>query len=140
MFSVRATACSDPATRVFPGHDYKGNSESRIGQRSKPTPPAEAGSAEFVAMMREPNSCRTDAPDRSGQTNMSGGITVEQLLSEARPTVPLMSLAELHDQLARGANDLTVRCSRNDARKGPFLVHLARGQLELRINDLSSLT
>ena len=123
----------DPATRVFPGHDYKGNSESTIGQEIETNPRLQKRDRqEFVAMMRELNLAAPTHLTEALRTNMSGGITVEQLLSEAAHTVPFMSLAELHDQLARGANDLTVLDVRErDAfEKGhiPGARHLARGQ------------
>ena len=131
----------DPATRVFPGHDYKGNSESTIGREIETNPRLQKRDRqEFVAMMRELNLAAPTHLTEALRTNMSGGITVEQLLSEAAHTVPFMSLAELHEQLARGTNDLIVLDVRErDAfQKGhiPGARHLARGQLELRINDL----
>ena len=131
----------DRATRVFPAHDYKGNTESTIGAEIDTNPRLQkSGREEFVAMMRELNLAAPTHLTEALRTNMSGGVTVEQLLLEAAHTVPFMSLAELQGQLANGANDLIVLDvrEREAFENGhiPGARHLARGQLELRVNDV----
>ena len=73
------------------------------------------------------------------RTNMSGGKTVAQLLSEAAAVVPFMSLAELRERIATHSLRLTVLDVREqmDFEKGhiPGARHLPRGQLELRVNN-----
>jgi rhodanese-related sulfurtransferase len=73
------------------------------------------------------------------RTNMSGGKTVAQMLSEAAAVVPFMSLGELNLRLASGAKDLVLLDVRErDAfEEGhiPGARLLPRGQLELRVNQ-----
>jgi rhodanese-related sulfurtransferase len=73
------------------------------------------------------------------RTNMTGGKTVAQMLSEAAATVPFMSLGELSTRLACGRDDLIVLDVRErDAfEEGhiPGARLLPRGQLELRVNE-----
>jgi rhodanese-related sulfurtransferase len=70
---------------------------------------------------------------------MSGGKTVEQLLSEASAHVPFVSMAELAERVNR--NDLgliLLDVREKDAfAEGhiPGARHLPRGQLELRVNS-----
>ena len=131
----------DRAVRVFPAHDYHGRTESTIGDEIDNNPRLQKSDrAEFIAMMRELNLAAPDHLTEALRTNMSGGITVEQLLLNAAHTVPFMSLEELQLQLSKRANDfivLDVR-ERDAFEKGhiPDSVHLARGQLELRVNEL----
>jgi glyoxylase-like metal-dependent hydrolase (beta-lactamase superfamily II) len=131
----------DRATRVFPAHDYKGNSESTIGDEIDTNPRLQKKDrADFVAMMRELNLAAPTHLTEALRTNMSGGVTVEQLLLEAAHTVPFMALAELQGQLANGANDLIVLDvrEREAFENGhiPGAKHLPRGQLELRVNEV----
>ncbi len=131
----------DRAVRVFPAHDYHGQRESTIGDEIDKNPRLQKSDrAEFITMMRELNLAAPDHLTEALRTNMSGGITVEQLLVNAAHTVPFMSLEELQLQLSKQANDfivLDVR-ERDAFEKGHIsdAVHLARGQLELRVNDL----
>ncbi|HWC62626.1 MAG TPA: rhodanese-like domain-containing protein, partial [Rhizomicrobium sp.] len=72
------------------------------------------------------------------RTNMSGGKTVAQLLSDASARVPFIAMAELAERV--GKNDLglvLVDVREKDAyAEGhiPGAKHLPRGQLELRVN------
>lgn len=131
----------DRSVRVFPGHDYHDRTESTIGDEIDKNPRLQKSDrTEFVTMMRELNLAAPDHLTEALRTNMSGGITVEQLLVNAAHTVPFMSLEELQLQLSKRANDfivLDVR-ERDAFEKGhiPDAIHLARGQLELRVNEL----
>jgi rhodanese-related sulfurtransferase len=73
------------------------------------------------------------------RTNMSGGKTVAEMLSEAAAAVPFMSLAELKSCLDSRKNELIVLDVRErDAfEEGhiPGAQLLPRGQLELRVNE-----
>jgi rhodanese-related sulfurtransferase len=73
------------------------------------------------------------------RTNMSGGKTVAQMLSEAAATVPFMSFAELKARLESPKDDLTVLDVRErdafEAGHIPGAKLLPRGQLELRVNE-----
>jgi len=118
----------DPALLVYPAHDYKGRKNSTIGDR-----------AEFVAMMNELNLAAPTHLTEALRTNMSGGKTVEQLLSEASARVPFISMDELAERVNR--NDLgliLLDVREKDAfAEGhiPGARHLPRGQLELRVNS-----
>ena len=70
---------------------------------------------------------------------MSGGKTVEQLLSEASAHVPFVSMAELAERVNRNDLGLILLDVREkdafDAGHIPGARHLPRGQLELRVNE-----
>jgi rhodanese-related sulfurtransferase len=129
----------DPALKVYPAHDYKGRSHSTIGDEIAGNPRLQKRDrAEFIAMMNQLN---LDAPTHLTEalrTNMSGGKTVAQLLSEASARVPFVSLAELAERVTR--NDLgliLLDVREKEAFAGghiPGAQHLPRGQLELRVN------
>jgi len=129
----------DPALLVYPAHDYKGRSHSTIGDEIANNPRLQKRErADFIAMMKQLN---LDAPTHLTEalrTNMSGGKTVEQLLSEASAQVPFVSMAELAERVNRndlGLILLDVR-EKEEFSKGhiPGARHLPRGQLELRVN------
>ncbi len=129
----------DPALKVYPAHDYKGRGHSTIGAEMESNPRLQKRErAEFVEMMQKLN---LDAPTHLTEalrTNMSGGKTVAQLLSDAAAQVPFVSMAELAERV--GKNDLglvLLDVREKDAYAGghiPGAQHLPRGQLELRVN------
>ena len=130
----------DPALLVYPAHDYKGRGHSTIGDEIAANPRLQKRErADFITMMKQLN---LDAPTHLTEalrTNMSGGKTVEQLLSEASAHVPFVSMAELAERVNR--NDLgliLLDVREKDAfAEGhiPGARHLPRGQLELRVNS-----
>jgi rhodanese-related sulfurtransferase len=129
----------DPALKVYPAHDYKGRSHSSIADEIAANPRLQKRErAEFVAMM---NALNLEAPTHLTEalrTNMSGGRTVAQLLSDAASQVPFISMAELAERV--GKNDLglvLLDVREKDAFAAghiPGAQHLPRGQLELRVN------
>jgi rhodanese-related sulfurtransferase len=129
----------DPALKVYPAHDYKGRGHSTIGAEIESNPRLQKRDrAEFVEMMQKLN---LDAPTHLTEalrTNMSGGKTVAQLLSDAAAHVPFVSMAELAERV--GKNDLglvLLDVREKEAYAGghiPGAQHLPRGQLELRVN------
>jgi rhodanese-related sulfurtransferase len=126
---------------VYPAHDYKGNEVSTIGAEIDGNPRLQkADKKAFVAMMRELNLAAPTHLTEALRTNMSGGVTVEQLLAEAAESVPFMALDELNAQLKRKANDIVVLDVREESAFAaghiPGARHLPRGQLELRVNDV----
>lgn len=128
-------------TLVFPAHDYKGRESSTIGQERSNNPRlAMTEQTAFVTMM---NSLNLSAPTHLTEalrTNMSGGKTVRQLLGEAGAKVPFMAMDELLRRLDLRANDFVILDVREKdafaAGHVPGAVHLPRGQLELRINEV----
>src|SRR5262249_28844022 len=130
----------DPTLKVYPAHDYKGRSHSTIGDELAENPRLQKHDrAAFVAMMQELNLSAPTHITEALRTNMSGGKTITQLLSEASAAVPFMSLSELNARLAAPARDLIVLDVREKdafaAGHIPSARHLPRGQLELRVND-----
>jgi glyoxylase-like metal-dependent hydrolase (beta-lactamase superfamily II)/rhodanese-related sulfurtransferase len=129
----------DPATLVFPAHDYKGRSHTTIGAEIADNPRLQKRErADFVAMMRELNLAAPTHLTEALRTNMSGGKTVDQMLAEASAAVPFIGLDELERRIAGRPNDLLVLDVREEAAylagHIPGARHLPRGQLELRVN------
>ncbi len=129
----------DPALQVFPGHDYKNQGPSTIGREIAENPRLQKRDrAEFVAMMNHLNIAMPTHLTEALRTNMTGGKTVAQLLSEAAAKVPFVSLDELKRRLDKPVN-LVLDVREKDAFAAahvPGAKHLPRGQLELRINDV----
>ena len=129
-----------PETEVYPAHDYKGRGHSTIGAEISDNPRLQkTGRTEFVAMMQALDLAAPTHLTEALRTNMSGGKTVAQMLSEAAAKVPFMSLAELNSRLGGNSRDLVILDIREkdafDAGHVPGAVHLPRGQLELRVNS-----
>jgi rhodanese-related sulfurtransferase len=129
----------DPKLLVYPAHDYKGRSHSTIGAEIDSNPrlkQRERGA--FVEMMRQLNLEAPTHLTEALRTNMSGGKTVAQLLSDAGAMVPFVSMEELAERVKK--NDLgliLLDVREKDAFAAghiPGAQHLPRGQLELRIN------
>jgi glyoxylase-like metal-dependent hydrolase (beta-lactamase superfamily II)/rhodanese-related sulfurtransferase len=130
----------DPELLVYPAHDYKGRSHSTIGAEIAENPRLQKRErGEFVQMMRELNLAAPTHLTEALRTNMTGGKTVSQLLSEAAATVPHIGLTELNRRLQNRSNDILVLDVREEGafKSGhiPGAKHLPRGQLELRVND-----
>jgi len=129
----------DGALMVYPAHDYKNRTHSTIAAEIEGNPRLQKRDrADFVAMMKQLN---LDAPTHLTEalrTNMSGGKTVAQLLSDAASTVPFISMAELAERVGRNDLGLVLLDVREkDAYAAghiPGAQHLPRGQLELRVN------
>src|SRR5665213_3022242 len=99
----------DPATTVYPAHDYQGRSHTTIGDEIANNPRLQLHERKaFTDMMRNLNLCAPTHLTEALRTNMSGGKTVMQLLSQAAAHVPFMSLTELQSRLAGRANDFMV--------------------------------
>jgi len=130
----------DPALKVFPAHEYKGRSHSTIGQELAENPRLQKRDrGEFIDMMQNLNLTMPTHVTEALRTNMSGGKTVAQMLSEAAASVAFMSLAELRTYIESHRNDLIVLDVRErdafEAGHIPGARLLPRGQLELRVND-----
>jgi rhodanese-related sulfurtransferase len=93
----------------------------------------------FIEMMQNLNLTMPTHVTEALRTNMTGGKTVAQMLSEAASIVPFMSLQELNSYLELRRNDLILLDVRErDAfEEGhvPGARLLPRGQLELRVNQ-----
>jgi glyoxylase-like metal-dependent hydrolase (beta-lactamase superfamily II)/rhodanese-related sulfurtransferase len=130
----------DPATKVFPAHEYKGRTHTTIGQELAANPrlqQRERGA--FIEMMQNLNLTMPTHITEALRTNMTGGKTVAQMLAEAAAIVPFMSLAELKGCIESDRCDFLVLDVRErDAFMEGHIQgaqHLPRGQLELRVNQ-----
>jgi glyoxylase-like metal-dependent hydrolase (beta-lactamase superfamily II)/rhodanese-related sulfurtransferase len=130
----------DPALKVFPAHEYKGRAHSTIGQELAENPRLQKRDRDqFMEMMQNLNLTMPTHVTEALRTNMSGGKTVAQMLSEAAASVAFMSLVELKTCIESGKNELIVLDVRErdafEAGHIPGAKLLPRGQLELRVND-----
>jgi glyoxylase-like metal-dependent hydrolase (beta-lactamase superfamily II)/rhodanese-related sulfurtransferase len=130
----------DPELKVFPAHEYKGRTHSTIGQELAGNPRLQKTErSAFVEMMHSLNLTMPTHVTEALRTNMSGGKTVAQMLSDAAASVPFMSMAQLNSTIHEGRGDLIVLDVRErEAYENghvPGAVHLPRGQLELRVNE-----
>jgi glyoxylase-like metal-dependent hydrolase (beta-lactamase superfamily II)/rhodanese-related sulfurtransferase len=130
----------DHGLRIYPAHVYKGHSCSTIEEELRSNPRLQKKQREeFVEMMRSHSPSMPEHVTEALRVNMSGGISVAQLLAEAAAEVPFMSMEEVKTRVAADANDLIVLDVREkdafDASHIPGARHLPRGQLELRVNE-----
>ncbi len=110
----------DPKTLVYPAHDYKGRSHSTIGDEIATNPRLQQRErAAFIDMMRHLNLSAPTHLTEALRTNMSGGKTVMQMLSEARQRRPL-HVAGRTAVPARGARQRFrgARCAREGRVRG----------------------
>jgi glyoxylase-like metal-dependent hydrolase (beta-lactamase superfamily II)/rhodanese-related sulfurtransferase len=130
----------DPATLVHPAHEYKGRSHTTIQQEIVENPRLQVHErAAFADMMRNLNLSMPTHLTEALRTNLSGGKTVAQMLSEAASRVPFMSLQELKTRSeGHGGELLLLDVRERDAYEMahiPGAILLPRGQLELRVNE-----
>jgi glyoxylase-like metal-dependent hydrolase (beta-lactamase superfamily II)/rhodanese-related sulfurtransferase len=131
----------DAALTVFPAHDYKGRSSTTLGAELADNPRLQKRDrSEFVEMMNQLNLSAPTHLTEALRTNLSGGKTVAQLLAEAAAVVPFVSMSELARRVECGDLGLIVLDVREkDAFQAghiPGAMHLPRGQLELRVDDM----
>lgn len=130
----------DPALQVYPAHDYKGKGHSTLGDEIAHNPRLQKKTrADFIAQMKNLDLAMPTHITEALRTNMSGGKTVAQLLSEAAAKVAFMPLAEVRRRLDAGEADLLLLDVRErdafEAGHIPGAQWIPRGQLELRVNQ-----
>lgn len=126
--------------RIYPAHNYKGQTCSTLEEEAQSNPRLQKKEREdFVAMMRAHSPSMPEHLTEALRVNMSGAVSVAQLLSEAAAEVPFMSMEEVRARAEAGANDLVILDVREkdafEAGHIPHAKHLPRGQLELRVNE-----
>ena len=130
----------DPELRIYPAHDYKGRTCSTIAVELGSNPRLQKRDrGEFVEMMRTLSLSMPEHLTEALRVNMSGGVSVAQLLNEAAAEVPFMSMEEVKARVEAGANDLIVLDVRErdafEVGHIPSAQHLPRGVLELKVNE-----
>ena len=127
-------------TRIFPAHDYLDKGFSTIGvERQSNKRLQHTDKADFVAMMRSLDLAMPTHLTEALRTNISGGTTVRQLLAEASAATPFMAMDELHRRIGTRSNSFVILDVRErdawERGRIPGAQHLARGQLELKVDD-----
>src|SRR5690348_292622 len=130
----------DPTLEVYPAHEYKNRDHTTLAQEIQQNPRLQKRDpVEFVEMMRNLNLSMPTHLTEALRTNLSGGKTIAQLLSEAAAVVSFMPHDELRARVdARDAELLVLDVREREAYAAghvPGAHHLPRGQLELRVND-----
>lgn len=127
-------------TLVFPAHDYLNKGHSTIGkEKAENRRLQHTERAEFVAMMRSLDLAMPTHLTEALRTNISGGVTVRQLLDRAAAKTPFIAMDELARRIAQRRNDFVILDVREASawQKGRIAGarHLARGQLELKVDE-----
>lgn len=131
----------DPSLKVYPAHDYHGRSFSTLEEELAHNPRLQKREREaFIQQMRALDLEMPRHLTEALRTNRSGGKSVSQLISEAAGKVPFMAMEEVRDRMTPGPADLLLLDVREkDAYLEshlPGAMHIPRGQLELRVNDM----
>lgn len=131
----------DPATRVYPAHIYSNRQYTTIGEELAGNKRLQAtGEAEFVEMMHSLNLGMPEHLSEALRTNLSGGKTVEQLITEAGQRITFMGQEEILRRIQSadpGIILLDVRERESfELEHIPGALLIPRGQLELRVNEL----
>ena len=127
-------------TRVFPAHDYLDKGHTTIAAERASNRRLQASErGEFVAMMRSLDLAMPTHLTEALRTNVSGGTTVRELLDRASAAIPFMAMDQLSARLEARRNDFIVLDVREreawSRGRIPGARHLARGQLELKIDE-----
>jgi len=131
----------DDAVAVYPGHNYKNVPVTSIGQERAQNPRLQQrDKGAFVDQMHALSLGMPDHLTEALRTNRTGGKTVAQLLDEAARQIAFMSMGDVLARSADGPADLVVLDVRErdafDAGHIRGARHVARGQLELRIDQV----
>lgn len=127
-------------TKIFPAHVYQDKAHSTIGEERETNRRLQFRERdEFVAMMQSLDLAMPTHLTEALRTNISGGKTVRQLLDDAAAATPFMAMDELAVRLQARRNDFVVLDVRErdawERGRIPGAKHLARGQLELKVDE-----
>src|SRR5713101_9229677 len=129
----------DDALAVHPGHNYKGTPVTTVARERAENPRLQKRErAAFVEQMHRLSIEMPEHLTEALRTNRTGGKTVAQLLDEAASRISFMSMEEVRERITAGDRALVILDVRErdayDAGHVPGARHLARGQLELRVD------
>lgn len=129
------------ALLVFPAHDYKGQSSTTIGKERSGNPRLQLVERDtFVAQMKALSLGMPTHLTEALRTNRTGGKSVGQLIAEAAKEIPFMGMADLLARVQSPTPDFRILDVREksafDAGHIEGAIHLARGQLELRVDQV----
>jgi glyoxylase-like metal-dependent hydrolase (beta-lactamase superfamily II) len=127
----------DDGVLVFPAHDYKGRSQTTIGDEKASNPRLQKRDrAAFVDLMRGLDLAMPQHLTEALRTNRTGGKTVQQLIAEAARGIAFMSMDEVRRHVEAADPSLVVLDVREgDAFRAGHIRgarNVPRGQLELR--------
>ncbi|NRA55058.1 MAG: MBL fold metallo-hydrolase [Gammaproteobacteria bacterium] len=131
----------NPTLKVYPGHDYKHRGHSTLERELAENPRLQKKNRrEFIELMQTLNLSMPTHLTEALRTNLSGGKTVEQLISEAAAKVSFMAMDEVQKRIQSSDPDILLLDVReHDAFEQehiPGAMFIPRGQLELRVNNL----
>ena len=127
-------------TRIYPAHDYHGRESSTIGEQKQSNARLQVhNEAEFRELMASLNLDMPTHLTEALRVNLTGGMSIDQLLHDAAAKVPFMGMDQVSTLI--DANEhfrlLDVR-ERDSFESGhlPGAMNLPRGQLELKVNSV----
>ncbi len=131
----------DDDVMVFPAHDYNDRESTTIGrEKAENQRLAHKDRASFVELMLQLDLKAPTHLTEALRTNQSGGKTVSQLIASAKEKVPFMSMTEVLRRVQTKHDDVLFLDVREqeafEAGHIPGAVHIPRGQLELRVNEM----
>ena len=130
----------DPELKVFPAHDYRGQGHSTLAQEIAKNPRLKNRSrSEFIEIMQTLDLKMPTHLTEALRTNLSGGKTVEQLITDAASKVSFMSMEEVQNRIQSDKPDILLLDVRErnafEQEHIPGAMLIPRGQLELRVNE-----
>jgi len=131
----------DPQLLVYPAHIYSDRQYSTLAEELASNPRLQKTQrAEFVQQMQQLDLKMPTHLTEALRTNLSGGKTVSQLISEAAQKISFMAQDEVLRRIQSPESDILLIDVREkeafDVAHIPSAIHIPRGQLELRVNDL----
>ena len=130
----------DGSLVVHPAHNYKDAAPTSLAEQIATNPRLQKRErAAFVAQMNALNLAMPDHLTEALRTNSTGGKTVARIIEEAAERISFMSMDELKRRIESGSPGIAVLDVREAeayaAGHVPGALHLARGQLELRVDS-----
>jgi len=131
----------DDSLLVYPAHNYQGSPPRTLAEERAKNPRLQKTErAAFVEQMNNLNLRMPDHLTEALRTNCTGGKTVGQIIHEAAQKIAFMTMEELRRRIESGEPGIAILDIREaDAYAAghiPGAIHLPRGQLEIRADDV----